>query len=102
RADVAYGSARAGRCVIARPRPIAAPDVCTGRPQLAKADTAFQGASVGQPTEPCLAKLIQHAAERRMLAVLDLDPAIEPAGAIAALAVFRNQAFEPHQAGVPE
>ena len=25
-----------------------------GRPQLAKADTAFQGASVGQPTEPCL------------------------------------------------
>ena len=25
----------------------------TARPQLAKADTAFQGASVGQPTEPC-------------------------------------------------
>jgi hypothetical protein len=23
------------------------------RPQLAKADTAFPGASVGQPTEPC-------------------------------------------------
>jgi hypothetical protein len=23
------------------------------RPQLAKADTAFQGASVGQPIEPC-------------------------------------------------
>ena len=28
--------------------------VATARPQLAKADTAFQGASVGQPTEPCL------------------------------------------------
>ena len=27
----------------------------TARPQLAKADTAFRGASVGQPTEPCLA-----------------------------------------------
>ena len=26
----------------------------TARPQLAKADTAFQGGSVGQPTEPCL------------------------------------------------
>ena len=33
---------------------IAAPDVYDGTPQLAKADTAFQGASVGQPTEPCL------------------------------------------------
>jgi len=30
---------------------IAAPDVCD-RPQLAKTDTAFQGAPVGQPTEP--------------------------------------------------
>ena len=31
------------------------PRTCTtARPQLAKADTAFQGASVGQPTEPCL------------------------------------------------
>ena len=28
--------------------------VATARPQLAKADTAFQGAFVGQPTEPCL------------------------------------------------
>src|SRR6478672_5783533 len=26
------------------------------RPQLAKADTAFQGASVGQPAEPCLGR----------------------------------------------
>ena len=30
----------------------------TARPQLAKADTAFQGASVGQPTEPCLSEQI--------------------------------------------
>ena len=31
------------------------PRTCaTARPQLAKADTAFQGGSVGQPTEPCL------------------------------------------------
>jgi bifunctional non-homologous end joining protein LigD len=29
-------------------------DGITARPQLAKADTAFHGASVGQPTEPCL------------------------------------------------
>ena len=29
------------------------------RPQLAKTDTAFQGASVGQPTEPCLGPGIQ-------------------------------------------
>ena len=34
------------------------PRTCaTARPQLAKADTAFQSASVGQPTEPCLGKL---------------------------------------------
>src|SRR6478752_965593 len=32
---------------------IAARTCATARPQLAKADTAFQGASVGQPTEPC-------------------------------------------------
>jgi hypothetical protein len=33
------------------------PRTCaTARPQLAKADTAFQGASVGQPTEPCLVR----------------------------------------------
>jgi hypothetical protein len=31
----------------------------TARPQLAKADTAFRGASVGQPTEPCLAERVQ-------------------------------------------
>ena len=47
-------------------------------------------------------KLIPHTGERWMRPMFDLDPAIEPAGAIAALAVFRNRAFEPHQAGVPE
>ena len=36
---------------------IAARTCATARPQLAKADTAFQGASVGQPTEPCLVLL---------------------------------------------
>jgi hypothetical protein len=36
-----------------------------------------------------------------MLRVLDLDPAITPAAAVSALAVFRDQAFEPHQAGMP-
>jgi hypothetical protein len=37
-----------------------------------------------------------------MRPILDLDPAIEPATAVDALAVFRDQAFEAHQAGVPE
>jgi hypothetical protein len=68
---------------------------------LAKADTAFKGESVGQPTEPCLAKPIPNA-ERPMLRVLDLDPTIQPGGATAALAVLRDQAFESHQAGVPD
>ena len=36
------------------------------------------GASVGQPSEPCLAKLIQHAAVGRVPPVLDLDPAPLP------------------------
>src|SRR6476659_2342233 len=33
---------------------ISAPDVCDGTSAVGKADTAFQAASVGQPTEPCL------------------------------------------------
>jgi len=37
-----------------------------------------------------------------MLPVHDLDPAIGPATAIEAVAVFRDQALQPHQAGVPE
>ena len=47
-------------------------------------------------------KLIPHTGERWMRPMFDLDPAIEPAGAIGALAVFRDQTFEPHQAGVAE
>ena len=47
----------------------------TARPQLAKADTAFQGASVGQPTEPCLAPfLLALPAHRRVRRVLRLEP----------------------------
>ena len=35
------------------------PRTCaTARPQLAKADTAFPGASVGQPIQPCLSEQI--------------------------------------------
>ena len=45
-------------------------------------------------------ELIQHATERRMRAVLDLDPAIEPAAAI--LAVLRNESLQSHHAGVAE
>ena len=36
------------------------------------------------------AKLVHHPAERRMLPVLDLDPAIRAAGAVHALAMFRR------------
>ena len=42
---------------------------------------------------------IHHPAERRMLPVLDLDPAIKPAGTIEAVAVLRNQPLQVHQAG---
>ena len=37
-----------------------------------------------------------------MLPVLDLDPTRRSAGAIATLAVLRDQPFEPHQAGMAE
>src|SRR6476646_1575805 len=49
-----------------------------------------------------VSELILHPAERRMLPVLDLDPAIVPAAAINTLAVLRNHAFQPEQAGMPE
>ena len=49
-----------------------------------------------------LAELIPHAGERRMLPVLDLDPVPEPAGAIEAVAMLRDQPFETHQAGLAE
>ena len=45
-------------------------------------------------------ELIQHAAERRRLPILDLDPVPEPAAAVETLAMFRDHAFQPHQAGV--
>ena len=37
-----------------------------------------------------------------MLPVLDLDPTIGPAAAIAALAMLGDHTLQPHQAGVPE
>ena len=37
-----------------------------------------------------------------MAPVLDLDPAVEPAGAIEAIAVLGDQTFQPHQADVAE
>jgi hypothetical protein len=40
--------------------------------------------------------MLQLPTERWMLPVLDLNPAIEPAGALTAVVVFRNQAFVPH------
>ena len=47
-------------------------------------------------------KRIHHPAESRMLPVLHLDPAIEPAAAVDAVAVLRDQPLQPHQAGVAE
>ena len=41
-------------------------------------------------------------AEGWMRPVLDLDPAIAPASPITALAMFRDQALQPHQAGMAE
>ena len=41
---------------------------------------------------------IHHPAKGRMLPVLHLDPAIEPAIAVRALAVLRHQSLQPHQA----
>jgi hypothetical protein len=40
-------------------------------------------------------KLIDHPAKRMMLSVLDLDPAIEPAAAMGALAVSMSQEYYP-------
>ena len=54
-----------------------------------------------QAAQFCL-ELLHHPAERRVLPVLDLDPAIGPPAAIGALAMFRHQPLQPHQAGVAE
>ena len=70
------------------------PRTCaTARPQLAKADTAFQGASVGQPTEPCLSEQIGTSlreANKRSTLVHH-----EPA------ALNREVQASPYSAGVP-
>jgi hypothetical protein len=44
-------------------------------------------------------ELIHHPAKRWMLPVLHLDPAIKPAAAVRAIAVFRNQALQSPLAG---
>jgi hypothetical protein len=54
-------------CVQCRPLHIAAPDV--RHVAVGESRHLIPGASVGQPTEPCLAKLIQHAAIGRMLPI---------------------------------
>ena len=50
------------------------------RPQLAKANTAFQGASVGQPTEPCFVHEISSDLESNV--VSELLGLFEQAGVI--------------------
>ena len=50
------------------------------RPQLAKANTAFQGASVGQPTEPCFVHEISSDLELNV--VSELLGLFEQAGVI--------------------
>jgi hypothetical protein len=47
-------------------------------------------------------ELILNPAERRMLSVLGLDPAIRPAAAVGALAVLGDHALQSEQARVPE
>ena len=54
------------------------------------------------PTRGALTERSITPAKRRMLPVLDLEPAIVAAGAIGTVAVFRDQAFETHQARMPE
>ena len=48
------------------------------------------------------AELILHPAERWVLPVLDLDPAIGPTTAISAVAVLGDQALQAQQAGMAE
>jgi hypothetical protein len=61
--------------------------------------------------QPRLAKLttdfgsterIHHPAERRMLTVLHLDPAIEPTAAVGTVTVLGDQTLQAELAGVPE
>jgi len=64
-ADVAIGSNSVFLLGAARPLP-------------PSADIGPGGQSVGQPTEPCLAKLILHAAVGRVSPVLDLQCSQRP------------------------
>jgi hypothetical protein len=74
------------------------PRTCaTARPQLAKADTAFQGVSVGQPTEPCLAPLLL-ALLRLARRVLRLEPHLRRPAAMGRISPLRHDALQPHAA----
>jgi hypothetical protein len=74
------------------------PRTCAmARPQLAKADTAFQGVSVGQPTEPCLAPLLL-ALLRLARRVLRLEPHLRRPAAIGRISPLRHDALQPHAA----
>src|SRR6478672_25386 len=80
------------------------PRTCaTTRPQLAKADTAFQGASVGQPTEPCLAPLLltlpAHRLARR---VLRFEPRLRRPAAKRRIRPLRHDALKAHAADMIE
>jgi hypothetical protein len=55
-----------------------------------------EGQSVGQAAQFCL-EPIPHPAERRMRLVLDLDPAVEAAAAVQAVAMFADQPFQAHE-----
>jgi hypothetical protein len=52
--------------------------------------------------ERYLTELIHHPAKRRMLPVLDLDPAITPAAAIRRIDPLRHNTLQPHAADVLE
>ena len=64
---------RAARCPL-----LAAPDVCDGTAQLAKADTAFQDASVGQPTELCFRSAPGARQPWSLLQIVEHDPEHDP------------------------
>src|SRR4029077_3746668 len=69
--------------------------------------SAMNPLSMGPQSVACasagaVSELILHPAERRMLPVLDFDPAIGPTAAVDALAVLGDHALQSNQAGVPE
>jgi hypothetical protein len=81
--------------------PIAAPDVCDGTSAVGESRHRIPGASVGQPTEPCL-ELILHASIGRMFPILHLDPIRRAAGAIGPVGALRDQPLKPELAGLAE